>query len=131
MTESMWVLDESVCFKMQIQEDYFSNTLDKDEPSKFVKWETTAKPNELDITISFNDIFVETKETLILSYFFNFYSKFNMNMLVSGGTGTGKTRVVMTELVNTCNNPDNNKSFVPIAFSAQTSVFDLQNQLEG
>lgn len=63
----MWTLDESVCFKMQIQEDYFSNTLDKDEPSKFVKWETTAKPNELDITISFNDIFVETKETLILS----------------------------------------------------------------
>jgi dynein heavy chain len=52
-------------------------------------------------------------------------------MVVSGGTGTGKTRVVMTELLNTCNNADNNKSFVPIAFSAQTSVFDLQNQLEG
>jgi hypothetical protein len=52
---------------MQIQEDYFSNTLDKDDPAKFMKWETTAKPNELDITISFSDIFVETKETLILS----------------------------------------------------------------
>lgn len=52
-------------------------------------------------------------------------------MLVSGGTGTGKTRVVMTELQNTCSNPDNRKTFVPIAFSAQTSVNDLQNQLEG
>jgi hypothetical protein len=54
-----------------------------------------------------------------------------MDMLVSGGTGTGKTRVVMTELQITCNNPDNKKTFVPIAFSAQTSVNDLQNQLEG
>jgi hypothetical protein len=52
-------------------------------------------------------------------------------MLVSGGTGTGKTRVVMTEIQITCNNPDNKKTFVPIAFSAQTSVNDLQNQLEG
>jgi dynein heavy chain len=51
-------------------------------------------------------------------------------MLVSGNTGTGKTRVAMTELINICNNPDNNKSFVPIAFSAQTSVSDLQTQLE-
>ena len=53
-----------------------------------------------------------------------------MNMLVSGNTGTGKTRVVMTELQALCGNPENNKTFLPIAFSAQTSVFDLQTQLE-
>jgi len=116
---------------MQLQEDYFTNVIDKEDVSKFVKWESTAVPNELDISISFGEIFVSTKETLILSYFFNFYTKFNMHMLVSGGTGTGKTRVVMTELINTCTNPDNKRSFVPIAFSAQTSVTDLQTQLEG
>lgn len=43
--------------------------IDKDDKSKFVKWEATAVPAELDITISFNDIFVATKETLILSFF--------------------------------------------------------------
>ena len=37
-----------------------------DDYSKFVKWETRAKPSELDTSISFNDIFVETKETITL-----------------------------------------------------------------
>jgi hypothetical protein len=52
---------------MNIQEDYFLCVIDKEDKSKFVKWESTAVVVELDTSISFNDIFVATKETLILS----------------------------------------------------------------
>mmetsp|Transcript_44966 Transcript_44966/g.98246 ORF Transcript_44966/g.98246 Transcript_44966/m.98246 type:complete len:86 (+) Transcript_44966:1560-1817(+) len=85
----------------------------------------------MDLKVPFNDLFVSTKETITLSHFFNFYMKYNQHMLVSGNTGTGKTRIVLTEIAKICANPENKKAMIPINFSAQTSVNDLQNQMEG
>jgi len=52
-------------------------------------------------------------------------------MLVSGNTGTGKTRIVLTEISKITVDLENPKILIPISFSAQTAVNDLQNQMEG
>jgi len=52
-------------------------------------------------------------------------------MLVSGNTGTGKTRVVLTEIAKIGFDAEHPKVLIPIAFSAQTNVSDLRTQMEG
>jgi len=57
--------------------------------------------------------------------------KYGLHMLVSGNTGTGKTRIIATEINKIVSDPDSNKAFIPVFLSAQTPVVELQNQMEG
>lgn len=63
-----------------------------------IQWEKTVEKTNLDTSISFNEIFVVTKETIRLSYFFDLSMRYDDHILISGNTGTGKSRIIMTEI---------------------------------
>lgn len=116
---------------MHLQDDYFSFAIDVTDYSKMIPWERTVANPVMDLSIGFNELFVVTKETIRCSFFFQLFMKYDQHMLVSGKTGTGKTRIISNEINSICSNPENNKTLIPITFTCQTSVTDLQNQMEG
>jgi len=98
--------------------------------SKFIPWERTIAKSVLDDRIPFNDIFVVTSETICCSYFYQLYNKYQSHLLITGKSGTGKSKIVMNEIHSICANHMNKKLSFFVSFFAKTNVKEFQAQLK-
>mmetsp|Transcript_56024 Transcript_56024/g.121922 ORF Transcript_56024/g.121922 Transcript_56024/m.121922 type:complete len:92 (+) Transcript_56024:2325-2600(+) len=57
--------------------------------------------------------------------------KFNESLCLSGGSGSGKTKLLQNEVRSICSNPENEKSHLNVRFTAKSKVETLQDYLEG
>jgi dynein heavy chain len=78
--------------------------------------------------LSFNEIIVPTKDSVRVSYLFNFLAREGQHVLFSGFTGTGKTIAILSELRQKYNSEKH--CFLFMAFSAQTGANKTQHIME-
>ena len=86
----------------------------------WIKWTDTVPAYAVPKGAKFNDIFVSTEDTIQVGYLANVLITHQVPMLVSGNTGTGKTILVRSTMLNGMDKDVYQNIF--LNFSAQTSA---------
>lgn len=92
------------------------------------KWESRVPAFQYNPAQPYEDIVVQTNDTVSTTTLLELLVKANSNVLVTGGTGTGKT-IVVNDFLHIPSVVDSSLSF-QINFSAQTSAKGTQEVLE-
>jgi dynein heavy chain len=103
--------------------DYYVDPL-KDE---FIGWDTKVPSFRYTKNMTFHEMIVPTVDTLRNSYIVDMFVKQKKNVMLVGGTGTGKTILAMSILKDL---PDTHSQLV-VNFSAATNSLSVQDIIEG